>query len=99
MSINVETEDLIPFSDARTAFPGGKRLALATLHRWRLPPGVRGVQLETCVVGGLRYTSRQAISRFIEEQNRDELPAPAITAKQRRTQAESAMKVLEAAGI
>ena len=98
MSINVEAEDLIPFSEARTAIPGGKRLSLATLHRWRLS-GVRGVRLETCVVGGLRYCSQQSISRFIAAQNRDELPPPAITAKQRRTQAESAMKVLEAAGI
>ena len=98
MSIDVETEDLIPFSEARTAFPGGKRLSLATLHRWRLS-GVRGVRLETCVVGGLRYLSRESISRFIAAQNRDETPAPAITAKHRRTQAESAMKVLEAAGL
>ena len=99
MSIDVETEDLIPFSEARTAFPGGKRLSLATLHRWRLPPGVRGVQLETCVVGGLRYVSRQSIARFIAAQNRDESPAPAITAKQRRTQAEAANRVLQEAGI
>ena len=98
MSIDVETEDLIPFSEARTAFPGGKRLALGTLHRWRLS-GVRGVRLETCVVGGLRYCSQQAISRFIAAQNASEQPAPAITAKQRRTQAESANRVLEAAGL
>lgn len=98
MSINVETEDLIPFSEARTAFPGGKRLSLQTLHRWRLS-GVRGVRLETCVVGGLRYCSRESISRFIAAQNASESPAPAITAKQRRTQAESANRVLQEAGI
>ena len=98
MSINVETEDLIPFSEARTAFPGGKRLSLATLHRWRLS-GIRGVRLETCVVGGLRYCSQQSISRFIAAQNRDEQPTPAITAKQRRTQAEAANRVLQEAGI
>ncbi len=98
MSINVETEDLIPFSEARTAFPGGKRLSLATLHRWRLS-GVRGVRLETCVVGGLRYLSRESISRFLAAQNCDQTPAPAITAKQRRTQAEAANRVLQEAGI
>jgi type IV secretory pathway TrbF-like protein len=98
MSINVETEDLIPFSEARTAFPGGRRLSLQTLHRWRLS-GVRGVRLETCVVGGLRYVSRESIFRFIAAQNASESPAPAITAKQRRTQAESANRVLQEAGI
>ena len=98
MSINVETEDLIPFTEARSAFPGGKRLSLATLHRWRMH-GVRGTRLETCLVGGLRYVSRQSIIRFIERQNRDESPAPSITASQRRTQAEAANRVLQDAGI
>ena len=98
MSINVETEDLIPFSEARTAFPGGKRLSLATLHRWRMH-GVRGTRLQTCLVGGLRYVSRESISRFLAEQNQDELPTPAITAGQRRTMAEAANAVLIEAGI
>ena len=94
MSIDVDSETLIPFSgEARTAFPGGKRHSLATLHRWRLS-GVRGVKLETCLCGGLRYTSREAIQRFIANQNRDESPAPAITPSQRRKQAETANKVL-----
>jgi hypothetical protein len=98
MSINVETEDLIPFSEARTAFPGGKRLSLATLHRWRLS-GVRGVRLETCVVGGLRYVSRESIGRFLAAQNRDEQPTPAFTPAQRRVQAETANRLLQEAGI
>lgn len=98
MSIDAETEELIPFAEARTAFPGGKRLSLATLHRWRLS-GVRGVRLETLLVGGLRYTSTEAIARFIAAQNRDESPAPVLTASQRRVQAETANRLLEAAGI
>ena len=98
MSINVETEDLIPFSEARTAFPGGKRLSLATLHRWRMH-GVRGTRLSTCLVGGLRYVSRQSISRFLAEQNTDQAPTPAISPSQRRTMAEAANRVLEAAGL
>ena len=73
MSIDAASEDLIPFCEARTAFPGGKRLSLATLHRWRLH-GVRGTKLETCLVGGLRYTSTQAIQRFIANQNGDDAP-------------------------
>ena len=48
MSIDVDSETLIPLCEARTAFPGGKRLALQTRHRWRLS-GVRGVRLETCL--------------------------------------------------
>ena len=100
MAIDVLSEFLIPFSEARTAFPGRKRLALATLHRWRLcGVGVHRTKLETTLVGGLRYTSREAIQRFIENQNRTECPSPVITAKQRRIQAETADRLLQEAGM
>jgi len=96
MSIDVESESLIPFCDARTAFPGGKRLSLATLHRWRLT-GVRGIKLETVLIGGSRYTSAEAISRFVSAQNADESPSPPkITAGQRRRQSEAARESLSA---
>jgi hypothetical protein len=99
MPIDCEAETLITFSDARTAFPGDKRLSLATLHRWRLN-GVRGVQLETALVGGLRYTSLEAIARFIAAQNAADAPAtPAITPAQRRRQSEAARLALQEAGI
>ncbi len=98
MSIDVETEDLIPFCSARTAFPGGKRLSLATLHRWRLS-GVRGTRLETALVGGSRYTSREAISRFCAAQNRDEVQTPQFTPSQRQRMSEAARKELAAIGV
>ena len=69
MSIDVDAEDLVALCNARTAFPGGKR-SHATLHRWKLH-GVRGIKLETCLVGGRRYTSEQAIERFIAALNAD----------------------------
>ena len=64
--VNVKEESLLTLAQARSAFPGRERLGLATLHRWRLN-GVRGVRLETILIGGLRYTSREAIERFIAE--------------------------------
>ena len=98
MSINHEVETLIPFNAARTAFPGGRKIALQTLHRWRLH-GIRGVKLETILVGGLRYTSRESISRFLAAQNAGEMSlSPKITAKQRRKQAEAANAQLVAEG-
>jgi hypothetical protein len=100
MTIDVQTETVVSFSDARSAFPGiDRRLSLATLHRWRLN-GVRGVKLETILIGGLRYTSREAIVRFIEAQNADDTPAaPAITAAQRRRQSEAARLALQEIGL
>lgn len=94
--IDVRTETLIRFQDAGRFIPGEP--AVSTLHRWRAS-GVRGVKLETLLVGGTRFTSTEAIARFIAEQNCDEQPQPAITAKQRRTQAEVANRLLEGMGL
>ena len=99
MSIDTALETLLTFEDSRTAFPGDRRLSLATLHRWRLN-GVRGVRLETLLIGGLRYTSREAIERFIAAQNADDAPAtPVITSAQRRRQSEAARTELERMGL
>ena len=100
MTLDVQKEMVVSFSDARSAFPGiVRRLSLATLHRWRLN-GVRGVKLETVLIGGLRYTSLEAITRFIQAQNADDTPAvPAITPTQRRKQSEAARTELERMGV
>lgn len=96
MTIDVQTETVISFSDARSAFPGiDRRLSLATLHRWRLN-GIRGTKLETVLIGGLRYTSLEAIARFVARLNSEDTPvAQVITASQRRQQAEAARAELE----
>ncbi len=98
MSIDHEVEALIPFNEARSAFPGRNNIALQTLHRWRLR-GVRGVKLETVLVGGLRYTSREAINRFISAQNAGETPTPTFTPHQRRRLAETADQLCKAKGF
>lgn len=97
MPIDIDRETLIHFPEARSAFPG-KRVSLATLHRWRLH-GSRGVKLDTVAVGHLRYTSAEAIGRFIRAQNADETPAPQFTATQRQRMANTANRALEAAGL
>ena len=86
MTIDIEHEELVHFPDATKAFPGKKK-CVQTLHRYRLR-GVRGVVLETCVVGGLRYTSTEAIQRFVAAQNRAEPPNPQVTDSQQKMQAE-----------
>lgn len=92
-------EVLLKLNEARSEFPGGKRLSLATLHRWRLP-GIRGVRLETVLIGGMRYTSREAIARFIAAQNAADAPVSLeITPSQRRRQSEAARDELRKAGV
>ena len=99
MPIDVKAETLVHFTDARSEFHNGRRASLASLHRWRLD-GVRGVKLETVLICGLRYTSKEAIDRFIAAQNADDAPAaPVITPAQRRRQSEAARLALQEAGV
>jgi hypothetical protein len=74
--IDSRVETLIPFAEVVKAFPGRDKISMATLHKWR-HIGVRGCKLETLLVGGLRYSSAEAIQRFIEAQNMtDSTPTP-----------------------
>jgi len=57
------SEPLIPIKDIPGEFPN--RPHIATVWRW-VKRGVRGVKLETIVVGGRRYTNVAAIERFVE---------------------------------
>ncbi len=57
------TERHLTLSQAAAALPG--RPHLSTLHRWRLR-GVRGIRLETCLIGGRRFTTDQWLRDFIE---------------------------------
>ncbi|MDB5346822.1 MAG: hypothetical protein JWP89_5199 [Schlesneria sp.] len=66
MAINVELENLVPLSEAGELFP--KTPCMASLYRWASPRGVRGRCLETAFIGGRRYTSREAVKRFMTPQ-------------------------------
>ena len=57
------------------------------------------VILETLVICGRRYTSREAISRFISTQNQESTPTPVISASQRQRQSESARQELQRMGV
>ena len=59
--IDVSSEILLAFPETASTLPS--RPHLSTIHRWRLR-GVYGVKLETVMVGGRRYTSREALQRF-----------------------------------
>lgn len=97
MAINVEAEDLVPFQFAAEAFPKGvNRPCKATLHRWK-NTGVRGRKLETVKIGGIRYTSREAIVRFCADDSTQQKAA--ATPSQRRRKTTSAVKALAGMGI
>jgi hypothetical protein len=61
--IDFNSESLISFQEATQHAPGEPHIS--TLHRWRLR-GIRGVRLETCLIGGKRFTTKEALDRFFE---------------------------------
>jgi hypothetical protein len=68
-SVNrVLAEDVIGLSDARKELHSitGKRPDKATLTRW-IHRGIGGTKLEAVRLGNALYTSRQALTRFIEQ--------------------------------
>lgn len=63
MSIVIEIlkEQLLTLEQAARSLPG--HVAPSTIWRW-YRKGVRGVRLETIVIGGKRLTSSEALGRF-----------------------------------
>ena len=98
--IDIHTERIISFHDAAKSFPG--RPNLSTLHRWRLA-GVRGVRLETLLIGGRRVTSAEALQRFAEATTAaadgSGMFTLSRTSRQRQRDIERAEAELERAGI
>ena len=68
--IDPETETLILPREVCRMFPGrsGKGIALCTAWRWMLK-GRKGHKLESLIAGGQRYTSREAVGRFLTKLN------------------------------
>jgi hypothetical protein len=104
MGIDHETETIITLGAGCRVFPPDG-VADATMARW-IQRGVKVkatgefVKLETFRIGGRRFTSLEAIDRFIAAQNADDAPAaPVITATQRRRQSEAARLALQEIGL
>lgn len=97
MTIDPDIEDIITLGEACRLIPP-QGIAPCTMARW-IQRGVRGVVLETVIIGGRRLTSREALQRFFSAQNADQTPAPSITSSQRQRQSEAARRELEKMGI
>ncbi len=68
--IDLETETLILPREVCRMFPGrsGGGISVSTAWRWMLK-GRKGHKLESLVAGGQRYTSREAVGRFLAKLN------------------------------
>ncbi|MBA4106830.1 MAG: hypothetical protein C0485_13840 [Pirellula sp.] len=107
MAIHLDSESLLTLQAAARWLPG--RPHISTLHRWRMR-GVRGVKLETCLIGGTRYTSKEALQDFVDAIDVHESPIIASqtcvplnkvdgNVRKRVCSSPHAKSVLDAAGI
>lgn len=64
--IDLLCENAIPMNDVPKHVPkrNGKKVHYSTVYRWATK-GVRGRVLETIMVGGIRYTTVEAVGRFL----------------------------------
>ena len=69
-------ETLVPLTAACKYFP--VKCSRASIERWARK-GSRTATLETILLGGRRYTSREAIKRFVRAQLQTEAERPALT--------------------
>jgi hypothetical protein len=69
-------ESLVPLTEACGYFP--VKCSRTSIERWARK-GSRGATLETILLGGRRYTSREAIKRFVRSQLQPEAERPAPT--------------------
>lgn len=100
--INISKEELFPLRVAPKRRPlrrRGKPIHVATIYRWSSPSGVGGVQLETVKIGGVRYTSAEALERFIERCTAGDPDVLSQTSRTRQRQIATAERQLEEAGI
>lgn len=104
MTIDYTTETIITLGEACREFPpnGVSDATIARLIQKGLKIKSLGIfiKLETVKIGGRRFTSKEAIARFIAAQNADNDPAaPVITPSQRRQQADAAQVELRKFGV
>jgi Protein of unknown function (DUF1580) len=100
--IDLLLEDLVEVGDARKYLPG--QPDRRTVYRFLAGQGTGGVTLESVKCGGKRFTSRQAIVRFIAAQNqrRETAPTAETVPRERSPQQEqlaAPVARLAAAGI
>lgn len=67
-------ESLIPISEVPAHAPTrrGRKLHNSTVYRWTTK-GVRGHVLQSTMIGGVRYTSHEALQRFFSNSTSPEI--------------------------
>lgn len=80
MKRGLNNEQAIPITDVSNYVPvrQGKRVHYSTIYRW-MTKGVRGRKLESFMVGGMRFTTVEAISLFLNSKVAEERSHQVVT--------------------
>lgn len=67
MRIEIQKEHAIPLAEVPKYVPKrkGRKVHYSTVYRW-VTKGARGRILESVMVGGIRYTTVEAVARFLD---------------------------------
>jgi hypothetical protein len=98
--IDILKDKVVPLEHAKKLLPG--KPDRSTIYRWALGDGAHGVKLETVKVGRKRFTSEQAIQRFVDAMTAAAAGEPVTvirTNRQRRHAIKTAAARLAKAGI
>ncbi len=95
LSIDIENEDLHLLE--LVPIPGNP--SFGTRYRWTLKGLRGGVKLESVLIGNRRYTSTEAVARFIAALNAPKRRVAEMSSNQRARQDAAAKRKCEAAGI
>lgn len=99
MAIDLSAETPLSIAEAAAIIPGSP--SLASVWRWVLK-GVRGNQLESLMIAGRRFTTHEAIDRFIARSNgavEAQHSAGPVVTKARRKEIAAAERFCQSAGI
>lgn len=94
-----QDEAKYPIAQVSKANPSTRTLSPRTVHRWT-ERAVRGVKLEYITLGSRRYTSHEALARFLAATNAPQAASQQVprSPSERNTASERAAEELEAAG-
>ena len=99
--IDLTLEELILVGDVPKRFPAGRsgrRLHIGTVYRW-ISCGAGGARLEAIRVGGVMYTSVEALQRFANRCSGARIVSPTTMSPGWQKRVDRANAELRAAGI
>ena len=98
--IEIAAENLLTLPDAAARLPrrGRRKVHVCTIYRW-MSRGVRGVKLEAIKLGGVTYTSVEALQRFANRCSGAPPPRVQPPSRRRAAAIQRAERELDDAGM